>query len=133
MPTALWRLVPGVSWAWVPATSAGLALGLAAGSTAVGYTTGVGDLLVQGTLTGLGVGVAQALVWRRPLGAGYAAAWAGAALGSWPLGWSVTRAFGIDVGKHYAVFGASGAIAYTAHAGLVLLTLLRRSQQPTVA
>ncbi|MEV1132164.1 hypothetical protein [Agromyces sp. NPDC049794] len=123
---ALRRIVPRLSWMWLPATAAGLALGLAAGSAAVGYTTAGPDLLLQGLLTGVGVGVAQAGVLGRSLGVVPGLVWTVAALALWPLGWAITQAFGVAVENRYAVFGATGAIAYTGLSGLVLWALVRR-------
>src|SRR5215217_6612046 len=51
-----------VSWLWIPATSIGMAVGLTAGAALVGYGIGRGDLALMGAVTGLGVGVFQALV-----------------------------------------------------------------------
>ena len=44
---------------------------------------------------------------------------------AWPLGWTVTWAFGIDVERGYYVFGASGALVFTAITGLAMLLMLR--------
>lgn len=121
------RILPGVSMMWAPATAMGLALGLAVGSAVVGYSTGAADLIVQGAISGVGVGGLQALVLQPRLGSVAAACWAGAAVVSWPLGWTVTRAFGVSVEDQFAVFGATGAIAYTALSALVLFTPSRRS------
>lgn len=44
---------------WIPATGLGLALGLAAGSSLVGYDTELADLALQGALSGLGGGCAS--------------------------------------------------------------------------
>lgn len=54
-----------VSWLWIPATSAGMALGLAGGAALVSYGTDRGDVVLIGAVTGVGVGVAQALVLAR--------------------------------------------------------------------
>lgn len=43
----------------------------------------------------------------------------------WALGWTVTRAAGVDLSRGWIVFGASGALAFAALTGLVLLWLLR--------
>lgn len=43
----------------------------------------------------------------------------------WPVGWSVTRAFGVSVEDRFAVFGATGALTVTALSGVVLVVLLR--------
>src|SRR4051812_16780473 len=49
------------SWQWIPATSAGMAVGLAAGAALVDYGIGRGELTIMGAVTGLGVGVLQAI------------------------------------------------------------------------
>lgn len=54
-----------VSWLWIAATTAGMAVGLAAGAALVDYGTSRGDLALMGAVTGLGVGVTQALVLTR--------------------------------------------------------------------
>src|SRR5829696_394926 len=51
-----------VSWLWIPATGVGIAVGLTAGAALVDYGIGRGDLALMGAVTGLGVGVFQALV-----------------------------------------------------------------------
>jgi hypothetical protein len=51
-----------VSWLWIPATCVGMAVGLMAGAALVDYGIGRGDLALMGAVTGLGVGVFQALV-----------------------------------------------------------------------
>jgi hypothetical protein len=54
-----------VTWLWIPATTAGLALGVAAGAAVVDYGIDRGDVVLMGAVTGVGVGVAQALVLAR--------------------------------------------------------------------
>ena len=54
-----------VSWLWMVATSIGMAAGLTAGAALVDYGISRGDLLLMGAVTGLGVGVLQALVLSR--------------------------------------------------------------------
>lgn len=54
-----------VSWLWIPATAAGMAVGLVAGAAVVEYGTDRGDLSIMGGMTGIGVGVMQALVFAR--------------------------------------------------------------------
>ena len=51
-----------VSWLWIPATTAGMAVGLAAGAALVDYGVDRGDLALMGAVTGVGVGVLQTLV-----------------------------------------------------------------------
>jgi hypothetical protein len=119
------RRAAGTPWTWVPATAAGLAVGLAVGASSVGYGTGATDLAVQGAVSGAGVGLAQALVMRRGFGVLRAVVWALTTAALWPLGWTVTRAFGVGVEQQFSVFGATGALTVTALSGLVLVLLLR--------
>jgi hypothetical protein len=49
---------------WITATTAGLIVGLALGSAIVGYSTSLADLVVQGAICGLPIGIAQAVVLR---------------------------------------------------------------------
>src|SRR4029077_5111407 len=51
-----------VSWLWIPATIAGMAIGLVIGAALVGYGIGRGDLVLMGAVNGAAVGTMQALV-----------------------------------------------------------------------
>jgi hypothetical protein len=119
---ALRGRLPKSEW-WIPATAVGQAVGLAAGATLVGYRTSLQDLAIQGAITGLGVGVLQALVLRPHVAAWFW--WALAMPPLWALGWIVTTAAGISVDQHFTNFGASGAIVVTILSGLLLVVLLR--------
>jgi hypothetical protein len=112
---------------WIVATTAGLAVGLALGSAAVGYGTGLGDLVVQGAICGLAIGAAQALVLRGRL----AYLWAPALSALWALGWAITTSIGVDVETQYAVFGSSGALVVTA--ATVVLPVLLATRAPRSA
>lgn len=115
----------GVGIGWIPATAAGLAVGLTIGSGLVGYSTGPSDLLVQGAVSGASVGLVQSLVLARRTGRRHAVVWALASSALWPVGWLVTWAFGTRVDEQFAVFGATGAFAYTVLAGLLMAVLVR--------
>jgi len=54
-----------VSWLWIAATALGMAVGLTAGAALVDYGISRGDLVLMGAVTGVGVGVLQALVLAR--------------------------------------------------------------------
>jgi hypothetical protein len=95
---------------WIIATTAGLAVGLALGSAAVGYGTSVADLVLQGAICGLCIGTAQAFVLRGRV----AYLWAPALSALWALGWAVSASIGVDVDTQWAVFGSSGALVVTA-------------------
>jgi hypothetical protein len=43
------------------------------------------------------------------------------------LGWTVTTVAGVDVEQRYTVFGATGALTYSALSGLVLVALVMLS------
>ncbi len=114
-----------VSWPWIPATSAGMALGLAAGAALVDYGTDRGDVALIGAVTGVGVGVAQALVLarRRIPGAFW---WAVANPPAWALGWLVTSyVITTNVDERFPNFGASGALVFGLLTWLLLAVLLR--------
>jgi hypothetical protein len=118
---------------WIPATAVGQAVGLAAGAAVVGYRTGLQDLAVQGAITGLGVGILQALVLRPHVATWFW--WAIAMPPLWALGWIVTTLGGIGVDQHFTNFGAYGAITFAVLSGLLLVQMLRSDEavRPAVA
>jgi hypothetical protein len=107
---------------WVPATGIGMGLGLLLGAVVVDYRTSLGDLVLMGALTGLVLGPAQALALPRSARPRWA--WAVAVPVLWALGWTATTLGGIDVDKQFTVYGAYGAITFSALSGLLLLLLL---------
>ena len=115
--------------AWIIATAAGFAVGLAAGASAVDYRTSIGALAVQGAVCGVAIGIAQAIVLRRMLGR-VVWAWPAVVGASWALGWTVTTSFGIDVESQYTVFGSSGALVVTAATSVLAVALANRQDAP---
>jgi hypothetical protein len=107
---------------WAPATASGMGLGLLLGAAAVGYQTALGDLVLMGALTGLVLGPAQALVL--PRGTRTRWLWVAAVPPLWALGWTATTLGGIDVDKQWTIYGAYGAITFSALSGLLLFRLL---------
>jgi hypothetical protein len=107
---------------WVPATGIGMGLGLLLGAAAVGYRTSLADLAVMGALTGVPLGVAQALALPRRTRLRWA--WAAAVPALWALGWTATTLGGIAVEEQFTIFGAYGAITFSALSGLLLHRLL---------
>jgi hypothetical protein len=116
---------------WVPATAAGMGLGLLLGAVTVGYRTSLADLALMGALTGLVLGPAQALAL--PPATRHRWIWAAAVPALWALGWTVTTLGGIAVDNQFTVFGAYGAITFSALSGLLLLRLLRERTTPESA
>ncbi len=116
---------------WIVATSVGMGVGLLLGAAAVGFATSLADLAVMGALTGLVLGAAQALAL--PVRARYRGAWAAAFPALWALGWTITTLGGIDVDRQFSVFGAYGAITFSALSGVLLHGLLpvRATGAPT--
>jgi hypothetical protein len=109
---------------WVLATALGVAIGDALGALLTGAGTGIGALLITGLATGVAVGLLQwGLVLRGRIL--LASLWPPVVAIAWPIGWTVTWAFGIDVERGYYVFGASGALLFAAVTGLTMLLMLR--------
>ena len=111
-----------ISWLWIAATSVGMAAGLTAGAALVDYGIGRGDLALMGAVTGVGVGVLQALVLARHRVSG-ALWWAAANPPAWALGWVVTSyVITRNIKEQFPNFGASGALVF----GLLTWPLLAR-------
>jgi hypothetical protein len=92
----------------VVATAVGLSVGLAGGAALVGFATGLRDLMIQGAVSGLVVGLAQAIaLWPR-IGR-IAAIWPAYLAGAWAAGWAVSTAIGVQVEERFTVFGSAGA------------------------
>jgi hypothetical protein len=107
---------------WIPATALGMGIGLLLGAAVVGYRTSLGSLAVMGAVTGLVLGAAQAAAL--PGRARHRWAWAAATPVLWSLGWTVTTLGGIDVDRQFTIFGAYGALTFSALSGLLLHRLL---------
>jgi hypothetical protein len=115
-----------ISWMWIPATTVGMAVGLAAGTALVDYGIGRGDIVLMGAVTGAGVGVLQTLVLARHR-IPRAFWWAVANPPAWALGWLVTSyVISTNVKEHFAIFGASGALVFGLLTWLLLSVLFRR-------
>jgi hypothetical protein len=107
---------------WIPATGVGMGLGLLLGSWVVGYGTSLADLALMGALTGLVLGPAQAVAL--PPQASRRWLWAAAMPALWALGWAVTTLGQIHVEEQFTIFGAYGALTFSALSGLLLHSLL---------
>jgi hypothetical protein len=98
--------------AWILLTTVGLTAGITLGAALVDYQTDIGSLAFQGAVTGVLLGVAQAVVLVPRLGA-LALAWPLFLAGTFAIGWAVTTSAGIDVDQQFTIFGASGALVAT--------------------
>ena len=98
--------------AWVLATAAGLATGLALGASVVDFRTDLPDLVLQGAISGLAVGLAQGIALVRRTGS-IAFVWPAYLAATWSIGWAVTTAVGVQVDEQFTVFGAAGAVTIT--------------------
>ena len=107
---------------WIPATAIGMGLGLLLGAVVVDYGTSLGDLALMGFLTGIVLGAAQTLAL--PAQTHRRWAWAAALPFLWALGWTVTTLGGISVEDQFTIYGAYGAVTFSALSGLLLHYLL---------
>ena len=111
---------------WLAASTLGGGFGLLVGSALVGYASTLTALALQGAVTGVIIGSAQAIALPR---AARRIGWALGITTLWTLGWLTTALIGVDVDRHYAVFGASGALVATlGFAALSALTMPARSR-----
>ena len=114
-----------VSWLWIAATTAGMAVGLAAGAALVDYGISRADLALMGAVTGVGVGVLQSLVLARHRVPG-AFWWALANPPAWAVAWVVSSyVISRNIGERFPVFGASGALVFGLLTWLLLAMLFR--------
>lgn len=108
---------------WIVITGMGTAVGLAAGVALFGTETAGNTLLLRAALTGLIIGIAQWLLLREHITMnGW---WLLVIAGGWAIAWAVTRAFGVNLTRHWSVFGASGAIVFQLLTAVVLRLLVR--------
>jgi hypothetical protein len=126
-------VIGGVQWlvlrrrlslprSWIVATSLGMAGGLALSVAFFGSSTTGSVLLLRGATTGLLIGLAQWVVLPRSVP--WAWVWVPTIAVGWVLGWAVSSTIGLDRIPNFAVFGATGALAFQALTGLVLAWLL---------
>ena len=110
-----------LSRSWIAATSLGMASGLALTLALFGTSTTGNVLLLRGVSTGVLIGLAQWVVLRGSVPRAWV--WVPTIAASWAIGWVVSRAIDLDLTRNFAVFGASGALAFQALTGLVLAWL----------
>jgi hypothetical protein len=118
-----------VSPLWIVATGIGMSVGLTAGAALVDYGIGRGDVVLMGAVTGVGVGVLQALVLAgdRVTGAVW---WALLNPPAWALGWLVTSyLITRNVKDQFTNFGASGALLFAFLTVVVLTWLFRPTER----
>ena len=114
-----------VSWLWIPATTAGMSVGLVAGAVPVDYGIDRGDLAIMGAVNGLGVGVMQALVLARHR-VPCALWWGVANPPAWALGWFISSyVISRNIDERFPIFDASGAIVFGLPTWLLLAVLFR--------
>jgi hypothetical protein len=106
--------------AWISASAAAYAAGLAAGAALVGYNTDLGSLALMGLVSGAFLGAAQGLVLAREGNTRLGAAWGAAMPVLFALAWVATTVIGVSVENQFTVFGAAGAILFMLLSGLLL-------------
>jgi hypothetical protein len=115
-------------WPWILGTALGMGAGLLLGAAVVGFRTSLADVAVMGALTGVVLGVAQTVAL--PARTRRRWWWAVAMPLLWALGWIVTTVAGIPVEEQFTIFGASGAVTFSALSGILLQQLLPAHQAP---
>lgn len=116
-----------VPWLWIAATSVGMGVGLAVGAAVVDYSVDRADLMLMGAITGVGVGVLQAVVLARH---GFAGAvwWAVANPPTWALAWLISSyVISANIDERFTNFGASGTLLYALVTGLLLAWIFRQT------
>jgi hypothetical protein len=126
--TAQWlALRQFVPWFWIGATSLGMGVGLGIGAALVEYGIERGELMLMGAVTGVVVGVLQALVLKRQ-GFASAAWWVAANPPAWALAWLISSyVISANIDERFTNFGASGVILYAIATGLLLTWMFRRT------
>ena len=107
---------------WIPATAVGMGAGLLLGAALVDYRTSLTNLALMGALTGIVLGPTQALALPRRTRLRWV--WAAAMPALWAVGWTATTLGQIHVEEQFTIYGAYGAVAFSALSGLVLHYLL---------
>ncbi|MFE0651109.1 hypothetical protein ACFVZH_21225 [Streptomyces sp. NPDC059534] len=107
---------------WSAATAVGGGLGLLLGAALVDYRTDLGSLALMGAVEGVLLGVAQACAL--PRAARLPWLWALAMPALWAAGWTVTTLTGVGVDARYTVFGATGALTFSALSGVLFHWIL---------
>ncbi|MGH7461723.1 MAG: hypothetical protein ACREMA_11955 [Longimicrobiales bacterium] len=119
---ALRQIIP-ITIGWMLASGIGLSAGLALGIAALGTRTDPVVLVLRAVLTGAMLGLCQWFLLRQHVT--LAALWVPAIAIGWALGWTVTRAVGVDLSRGWTVFGLSGAAVFAALSAFALAWLLR--------
>jgi hypothetical protein len=105
-----------------------MAMGLVGGAALADYGISRGDIVLMGAVTGVGVGVLQALVLARHRIPG-AVWWAVANPPAWALGWFVTSyVIARNIDERFPVFGASGAVVFGLLTWLLLAVLFQATE-----
>jgi hypothetical protein len=122
------RQQSSISMLWIVATSLGMALGLAVSVALLGSEVEQ-NLLWRALVTGLLVGIAQALIIRFELSVTSlkAVVWVLTISLGFVIGWFVTRSVGVDLSPKWSVFGSTGAWAFQILTGTIMYLLLRSS------
>lgn len=111
-----------VGFEWVGATAVGMGIGVGLSAALIGTETTVEAILLRAVVTGLLIGIGQAWVLRKF--SRRALWWIPAVAVLYAVGWFVTaQVINTSVDQGFVVFGSSGALAYQALTGLVLLVL----------
>jgi hypothetical protein len=129
---ALGLLRPQSLALWAGATAIGLAVALAAVTSAIGQIGTQTEAIVLGAISGLALGTGQAavLVRERVANPWIWVIFSGIA---WAVGWAVTSGIGVALATGWPVYGLSGALASQIITGVVLWKVLSRGEASAFA
>lgn len=122
-----WALKPiGVSTPWAIASAVALTVASPIAWAAVAFETTISSLSLWGLISGVILGLAQALSQR--LASPKVLLWATSVGATWALAWFTSANVIVDADANYAVFGSTGALLATSILGFLLNPLFQKAK-----
>jgi hypothetical protein len=115
---------------WVAATAIGLGLALAVVTAVIGQIDTTTDAIALGAVSGLAIGIGQAVLLQRD-GVASAWIWVPASALAWAAGWFVTASVGVALEAGWPVYGLTGAITSQVITGIAVWRLMASGPAPS--